>query len=313
MTMTINSPRCKSALLDWCLLLTLAGCGGGGEGPDAQVPAGVAYRYEIDTVKTASGTVGADQESTAAMRVFKAIPYAAPPLGVLRWQAPQPARSWTGTRKTTDFAPACMQNLGTNLTSLLYTSSSSVSEDCLYLNVWTAAAGEADKRPVMVLLHGGGNSGGRASNPTYDGGGLASKGVVVVVIAYRLGVLGWLAHPELSAESPNKVSGNYGLLDQIAALQWVKANIAGFGGDPGNVTVYGQSAGAENTHSLMTSPLARGLFQRRCSAAARNSPASEATCARWPRARRKAQHSRPPRRQPILPPCGPCRPPRCRH
>jgi para-nitrobenzyl esterase len=248
----------RNASLHCCLLLGLAACGGG----DTQVTSPPAYSYDTDTVQLASGTVRADQDSTAAMRVFKAIPYALPPLGVLRWRAPQPARSWTGIRKTTDFAPECMQAQGANYTSLLYTSSESASEDCLYLNVWTAAASESERRPVMVLIHGGVNRQGRASNPTYDGAGLASKGVVVVVIAYRLGVFGWLAHPELSAESPNNVSGNYGLLDQIAALQWVKANIAGFGGDPGNVTVYGQSAGAEDTHSLMTSPLARGLFHK---------------------------------------------------
>jgi para-nitrobenzyl esterase len=250
--------RDRSASLLCCLLLALAACGGS----DTQAPAAVSYRYDTDTVQTASGTVRADQDSTATMRVFKAIPYALPPLGVLRWKPPQPARTWTGTRNTTDFAPACMQAQGTNYTSLLYTNSGYVSEDCLYLNVWTAAATASERRPVMVLIHGGVNLRGKASNPTYDGAGLASKGVVVVVIAYRLDVFGWLAHPELSAESPNRVSGNYGLLDQIAALQWVKANIAGFGGDPGNVTVYGQSAGAADIHSLMTSPLARGLFHK---------------------------------------------------
>jgi para-nitrobenzyl esterase len=207
--------------------------------------------------------VGANQESTAAMRIFKGIPYAAPPLGALRWKPPQPVTSWTGTRKTTGFAPGCMQNQSTNFTSLLYSASGpTASENCLYLNIWTAAATEAERRPVMVFVHGGSNRTGAAAAPPYDGTGLASKGVVVVTIEYRLGVLGWLAHPELSAESPNKVSGNYGLLDQIAALKWVKANIVGFGGDPGNVTLYGQSAGAEDVHSLMTSPLARGLFHK---------------------------------------------------
>ena len=259
MTSNRDGPDFKTVVRACLLSLVLAGCGGGGDDPDADA---ASYRYDADTVKTAAGSVGADQASTTGRRVFKAIPYAAPPLGVLRWQPPQPVRSWTGTRKTTGFAPACMQNQSTNFTSLLYTSTPSVSENCLYLNVWTAAAAEADKLPVMVLLHGGGNAQGTASNPTYDGAGLARKGVVVVVIGYRLGVLGWLAHPELSAESPNKVSGNYGLLDQIAALQWVKANIAGFGGDPGNVTLYGQSAGAEDIHSLMTSALAKGLFHK---------------------------------------------------
>jgi para-nitrobenzyl esterase len=255
----LDSFGCKAASLAFCLVFSLAGCGGGDQ---TQVPPASDYRYDVDMVQTASGVVGADQESTAAMRIFKAIPYAAPPVGTLRWKAPQPVRSWTGTRKTTDFAPACMQGQPTDFTSLLYTGSSVVSEDCLYLNVWTAAASGTERRPVMVFVHGGSNRQGRASNPTYDGSGLAGKGVVVVVIAYRLGVLGWLAHPELTAESPNKVSGNYGLLDQIAALRWVQANISAFGGDPANVTLYGQSAGAEDIHSLMTSPLAKGLFHK---------------------------------------------------
>jgi len=238
-----------------------AACGGSDDAPVAAAPA-AAYRFDADTVKVASGTVGASEDSTAAVRAFKAIPYAAAPVGALRWQPPRPAVSWTGTRKNNGFSVACMQGQGTVLTSILYTGSPSVGENCLYLNVWTPTASAAEKRPVMVLLFGGGNAQGTASNPTYDGFGLASKGVVVVTFNYRLGVLGWLAHPELSAESPNKVSGNYGLLDQIAALQWVKANIAGFGGDPANVTLYSQSAGAWNAHLLMASPLAKGLFHK---------------------------------------------------
>ncbi len=242
-------------------LLALTGCGGGDDADETAASA-PAYRYDTDTIKTAAGTVGATATSTAALRIFKAIPYAAPPLGTLRWRPPQAPRSWTGTRRTTDFAPACMQNSGTVLTSIQYTTSRPVSEDCLYLNIWAPAASAASKRPVMVLIFGGGNTGGSASNPTYDGAGLASKGVVVVDFGFRVGVLGWLAHPELSAESPNKVSGNYLLLDQIAALQWVQANIAAFGGDPGNVTVYSQSSGAGNAHALMASPLAKGLFHK---------------------------------------------------
>ena len=263
MALNITSRGFKRTLLYSCLLLVLAGCGGGGEGGDVQALSAPAYRYDTDMVQIASGTVGADQESTAAMRVFKDIPYAAPPLGVLRWKPPQPVSSWTGTRKATGFAPGCMQNQNTNFTSLLYSGSApTVSENCLYLNIWTSAATEGERRPVMVFLHGGGNATGATAVPTYGGAGLASKGVVVVTMGYRLGVLGWLSHSELSAESPDKVSGNYGLLDQIAALRWVKVNIAGFGGDPDNVTLFGQSAGAEDVHSLMTSPLARGLFHR---------------------------------------------------
>ena len=240
----------------------LAGCGGSDEPPAAPATAPAAYRFDTDTVKVASGTLGASEESSAAVRIFKAIPYAAPPVGPLRWQPPRPATLWTGTRKNNNFSIACTQGQGSVLTSILYTSSPSSGENCLFLNVWTPAASAAEKRPVMVLLFGGGNATGTASNPTYDGAGLAKKGVVVVSFNYRLGVFGWLAHPELSAESPNKVSGNYGLLDQIAALQWVQANIAAFGGDPANVTLYSQSAGGWNAHLLMTSPLAKGLFHK---------------------------------------------------
>jgi para-nitrobenzyl esterase len=244
------------------LALLVLGCGGGSDNTSTAPPAATAYNVEADTVKTVAGTVRATSDSTAALRIFKAIPYAAAPIGALRWQAPQPPISWTGTRKSDVFSAACMQNVSTTLTSILYNGSYSISENCLYLNVWTPAAASTDKRPVMVLIQGGSNTGGSASNPLYDGAGLARKGVVVVTFNYRLGVLGWLAHPELSAESPNKVSGNYGLLDQIAALQWVQANITGFGGDPGNVTVYSQSAGAQDANTLMASPLAKGLIHR---------------------------------------------------
>lgn len=240
------------------LLLTLSGCGGGDDAGEA--PAST-YRFDADTVKTAAGTVAANEDSTAALRIFRAIPYAAPPIGPLRWQPPQPPRSWTGVRKTTGFSAACMQNQGSVLTSIIYTSSPSISENCLYLNVWTPATGSAEKRPVMVLIFAG-NTSGTASNPTLDGAGLARKGVVVVSFNYRVGVLGWLAHPELSAESANKVSGNYLLLDQIAALKWVQANVGEFGGDPANVTVFAQSDGAKSANLLMASPLARGLFHR---------------------------------------------------
>jgi para-nitrobenzyl esterase len=257
----VARPARAFALIPSIALLVL-GCGGGGDDTPTPTPAPTAYNVESDTVETIAGTVRATSDSTAVLRIFKAIPYAAAPIGALRWQAPQPPISWTGTRKSDVFSAACMQNVSTKLTSILYNGSYSISENCLYLNVWTPAAGSSDKRPVMVLFDGGGNTGGSASNPTYDGVGLARKGVVVVTFNYRLGVLGWLAHPELSAESPNKVSGNYGLLDQIAALQWVQANITGFGGDPGNVTVYSQSAGAQDTNTLMASPLAKGLIQR---------------------------------------------------
>ena len=261
MMMILTKPgrKLRPLLLAAGLLPVLAGCGGGASD---ELPPASAYRFDADTVRTSTGTVGATDDSTAAVRIFKAIPYAAPPLGALRWAAPRAAAAWTGTRRNNDFSAACMQNQGTTLTSILYSQSPSVSENCLYLNVWTPAAGASDKRPVMMLIYGGGNTQGAASRPAYDGAGLARKGAVVVSFNFRAGVLGWLAHPELSAESPNKVSGNYALLDQIAALQWVKANIAGFGGDPDKVTLYSQSAGAGNVHVLMASPLAKGLFHR---------------------------------------------------
>jgi para-nitrobenzyl esterase len=190
---------------------------------------------------------GADR---AGVRVFKGIPYAAPPLGELRWKPPQPAASWTGVRDATEFAPSCIQPGRIQPQS----------EDCLYLNVWTPEA--ARNAPVMVWIHGGGYLMGSGSVPLYDGSALARLGAIVVTINYRLGVLGFFAHPRLSRESREQVSGNYGLLDQIAALHWVAANIAAFGGDPRNVTVFGESAGAGSVSSLLFSPLAKGLFHR---------------------------------------------------
>jgi para-nitrobenzyl esterase len=179
--------------------------------------------------------------------VFKGIPYAAPPVGRLRWRAPAPVEPWPGIRDATRFGPGCPQP-------------GEGKEDCLHVNVWSADL--TGHRPVMVWIHGGGFHFESASRPLYDGGLLARRDVVVVTLDYRLGALGFLAHPRLSAESPERVSGNYGLLDQIAALRWVRRNIARFGGDPERVTVFGQSAGGESVSDLMVSPLARGLFSR---------------------------------------------------
>ena len=185
------------------------------------------------------------------LRVFKGIPFAAPPVGDLRWKAPQPPEKWESVKQTTEYAPAPMQ--GGNPPS-------GKSEDCLYLNVWTPAKSAKEKLPVMVWIYGGGFSFGSTAEPVHSGEELAKKGVVVVSIAYRVGQLGFLAHPELSAESPNGVSGNYGLLDQIAGLKWVQENIPAFGGDPNKVTIFGESAGGISVSMLCASPLAKGLF-----------------------------------------------------
>ncbi len=200
-----------------------------------------------------AGTTGASPD----IRVFKGIPYAAAPVGANRWRAPQPVAKWSGVRPATEYAPRCTQGGGANAAS-----SPPTSEDCLYLNVWTTAESADDRRPVMVWLYGGGFFGGAGSEPRYAGDGLARKGAVVVTLNYRLGSLGFLAHPELSAESQPNVSGNYGMLDAIGALQWVQRNIAAFGGDADNVTVFGESAGANLTGALIASPLAAGLFHR---------------------------------------------------
>lgn len=186
------------------------------------------------------------------LTVYLGIPFAAPPVGNLRWRPPQPAAKWEGVREATKFAPVPMQ--GGN-------PQSGKSEDCLYLNVWTPAKSANAKIPVLVWIYGGGFSFGSTCDPMYDGAKLAKKGVVLVSIAYRVGQLGFLAHPELSAESPNHVSGNYGLLDQIAGLKWIKKNIAAFGGDPNKVTIFGESAGGISVSMLCASPLAKGLFE----------------------------------------------------
>jgi para-nitrobenzyl esterase len=197
---------------------------------------------------------------------FKGIPFAAPPVGALRWKAPQPVKPWTGVRDASKFGPACIQAA---FFPTLFGGPPEMSEDCLYLNVWTPAKSPSDALPVMVWIHGGGFVGGQTSLPRYDGTRLAEKGVVFVSIAYRLGAFGFLAHPELSRES-GKASGNYGLLDQIAALQWVKANIAKFGGDPNKVTIFGESAGGMSVSMLAASPAAKGLFQRAISESGAN-------------------------------------------
>jgi para-nitrobenzyl esterase len=217
--------------------------------------AAIPAQVELDSGAIA-GTTGVSPD----VRVFKGIPFAASPLGANRWRAPQPVTPWTGVRPATEFSPRCTQGGGPGGPNAAATPPTS--EDCLYLNVWTTAEAPDAKRPVLLWIYGGGFFGGAGSEARYGGEGLARKGAVVVTINYRLGSLGFFAHPELSAESEHNVSGNYGMLDAIAALQWVQRNISEFGGDPANVTVFGESAGANMVATLIGSPLAKGLFQR---------------------------------------------------
>ena len=207
-------------------------------------------------VKTASGLVEGTTDQATGVRTFLGIPFAAPPVGDLRWKEPQPVRPWDGVRQATSFAHRCMQ--GPIFGDMIFRDEPA--EDCLYLNVWTPATSADAHLPVMVWIYGGGFQAGSTSEPRQDGSHLAQKGVVVVSLNYRLGVFGFMAHPELTAESPHHASGNYGLLDQVAALAWVKQNIAAFGGDPAKVTIFGESAGSFSVSALMASPVAKGLF-----------------------------------------------------
>lgn len=198
-------------------------------------------------------------EAQNGLVVFRNIPYAAPPTGERRWKPPQPPAPWTGTRDASRFGPSCVQP-PPNPNSVYAEEPAAMSEDCLTLNVW--APENAKDASVVVWIHGGSLQYGGAASPAYDGAAFARRGVVFVSINYRLGVLGWLAHPELTAEAPDRTSGNYGLMDQIAALEWMRENIPAFGGDPGDVTIMGESAGALSVSYLLTSPTARGLFHK---------------------------------------------------
>lgn len=210
------------------------------------------------TVQVDGGHIaGVEQDG---IRAYLGVPYAAPPVGDLRWKAPQPVKAWDGVKTCDTHAPICPQTPYPAM-SIYVQPEMPQSEDCLYLNVWTGAE-PGDDRPVMVWIHGGALTRGTASLPIYDGAYLAEKGVVLVSINYRLNVFGFLAHPWLTDESPNNSSGNYGILDQIAALKWVQRNIEAFGGDPDNVTIFGESAGSWSVNYLMASPIAEGLFHR---------------------------------------------------
>jgi para-nitrobenzyl esterase len=215
-----------------------------------------------DPVKVEQGLLAGTSGSTSDIRVYRGIPFAAPPVGDLRWKAPQPAAIWQGVHQATEFSNACWQTPYPAAAAIYQAKLPQLSEDCLYLNIWTPAKSAKDRLPVMVWIHGGGFTRGFSGTSSYNGEPLAHKGAIIVTINYRLSVFGFFAHPELSAESGHHASGNYALLDQIAALQWVQKNIAAFGGDPDRVTIFGESAGSWAVNALMASPQAKGLFQR---------------------------------------------------
>jgi para-nitrobenzyl esterase len=210
-------------------------------------------------LRVEGGEIADVAPDASGIRVFKGIPFAAPPVGELRWKPPQAVRSWDGVRAASEWGPRCVQS---NRLGEIDPLNKRMDEDCLYLNVWTPAKATSETLPVMVWIYGGSNLNGAGSQPEYDGSRLAAKGVIVVTINYRLDVFGFLAHPELTKESGTNSSGNYGLLDQIAALKWVQKNIGAFGGDPSRLTAFGESAGAFDLSLLMASPLAKGLFAR---------------------------------------------------
>jgi para-nitrobenzyl esterase len=225
----------------------------------ASLPSAAAIQQPV---KVKGGLISGNASSDSSIAVFKGIPYAAPPVSDLRWRAPRPPAPWQGIRKTDQFSASCVQNIVTERKpwTFEFMTHGDISEDCLYLNIWTPAKSAGERRPVLFWMYGGGNVEGSAAVPVYDGEGLAKKGLVVVTINYRLGVFGFFTHPELTKESDT--SGNYGILDQLAALQWVHENIAAFGGDPALVTIAGQSAGAGDAHILVASPFAKRLFAR---------------------------------------------------
>lgn len=237
-----------------------------------RTPSRILGTVPTNPVHVEQGLITGIFNSDLSVRLFAGIPYAEPPVGPLRWKAPQRPLAWTGILKANHFPAIAMQlrapELLWRLVDSPFTAEYTVnihepmSEDCLYLNIWTAAHDDQEKRPVIVYIHGGGFLTGSGSVLIYDGEETARKGAVVVTINYRLGTFGFLAHPELSKESEHGVSGNYGLMDQVAALEWVRRNIAAFGGDPTNITVAGQSAGAMSVNVLLVSPLAEGLFHR---------------------------------------------------
>ena len=241
--------RAKTILSTVILTAALAGC-----------------RPANPVLEIEGGKIQGVESSVKGVYIYKGIPFAAPPVGDLRWKEPQPVIPWEGVMKADTFGPGSVQvnhDSSNPWTSEFYWEDPEFSEDCLYLNVWTPAPGQPEKKlPVAMWIHGGAYTGGWGSEPEFDGKVWAEKGVVLVTINYRLGVFGFLVHPFLTEESPNHVSGNYGLLDQIAALKWVHANIAAFGGDPDDITILGQSAGAGSVKALVSSPLTGDLIKK---------------------------------------------------
>jgi para-nitrobenzyl esterase len=213
--------------------------------------------FAQDQVKIANGTLEGTSDKTSGVRSFKGIPFAEPPVGELRWKPPQPVKNWQGVRQADAFGPRCMQR---PVFGDMNFRANGMGEDCLYLNVWTPAKSGRERLPVLVYFYGGGFVAGDGSEPRYDGASMAAKGIVAVTVNYRLGVFGFFAHPELTKESPHHASGNYGLLDQHAALKWVEQNIAAFGGDPKRVTIAGESAGSISVSAQMASPLSKHLI-----------------------------------------------------
>ena len=238
---------------------------------------------ETKTVQrsTMAGVVEGIASADGQQQTFKGIPYAAPPVGDMRWQPPQPVEPWKGVRLAHDFPPRAMQM---HVWDDMRFYDDGPSEDCLYLNVWTSAKRTEKPLPVMFWIHGGGFRAGSTSEPRQNGEVLAKKGVVVVSLTYRMGIFGFYAHPELAAESADGATGNYGLMDMVAALEWVRDNIAEFGGDPNNVTIFGESAGSFAVSMLMASPTAEGLFHKAIgqsgAALGRSMPSSEAAAER---------------------------------
>ncbi len=216
-------------------------------------------------VQVEGGLIAGSTNAGGDIQIFKGIPFAAPPVGDLRWKAPQPIVKWTGEKNCTEFGASPMQGSPKPFgpwSEAWLIQPSPISEDCLYLNVWSGSKSQKEKKPVLVWIYGGGFQSGGGNVPLYDGEAMAKKGIVFVSVNYRVGVFGFLAHPELTKESGVQASGNYGLMDQIAGIKWVQKNIAAFGGDPDNITIAGQSAGSMSVNCLVASPLCKGLFRK---------------------------------------------------